>query len=249
MRTRMPFVLQATMLCLVAGTVALGTFADDADATSDAVALVTESDRISYVVGVQIGDQLSQGGLEINPDLLARGIRDVMEEKELALSDEDLQEAMMALQQKMMEAQAEMQREQMTRQREEGPKNLAAAEAFLAENGEKDGIVTLDSGLQYRVITPGEGDTPSATSRVRVHYRGTLLDGAQFDSSYDRGEPAEFLANQVIPGWQEALQLMPVGSKWQLFIPPNLAYGEAGRPSIPPNSLLIFEVELLDIVG
>ncbi len=159
-----------------------------------------------------------------------------------------MQEAMMALQKKMSEAQEEMQREMMDRQREEGGKNLVAAEAFLAENAKEDGVIVRDSGLQYRVLTEGSGDKPTADSQVRVHYKGTLLDGTQFDSSYDRGEPAQFQAGQVIQGWQEALQLMSVGSKWQLFIPPNLAYGENGRPSIPSNSLLIFEVELLEIV-
>lgn len=233
----------AALLCF--GAFAADDVADDAQAPP----ITAEADQISYIVGIQFGSTIQQLGLDINFDVLVRGMRDLVEDNELAMSEEALESAMMLLQQKMTEAQEEMQREQMTRQREEGGRNLAASNAFLAENAGEDGVVTSESGLQYRVLSEGDGDTPHAESRVRVHYRGTLMDGTQFDSSYDRGQPAEFKANQVIQGWQEALQLMPVGSKWQLFIPPNLAYGEAGRPGIPPNSLLIFEVELLEIVG
>ncbi len=242
------FLLTAFICTVVMASFSVMADDENGAAQSDKIVLETEKDRFSYIIGIQVGGSIMQGGLDLNPDVLARGIKDVVEEKELALSEEEMQEAMMALQKKMSEAQEEMQREMMDRQREEGGKNLVAAEAFLAENAKEDGVIVRDSGLQYRVLTEGSGDKPTADSQVRVHYKGTLLDGTQFDSSYDRGEPAQFQAGQVIQGWQEALQLMSVGSKWQLFIPPNLAYGENGRPSIPSNSLLIFEVELLEIV-
>ncbi len=231
-------------------TASFTVMADDQNETpqNDKIVLETEKDRFSYIIGVQVGGSIMQGGLDLNPDMLARGIKDIVEDNELAMSEEEMQEAMMALQKKMSEAQEEMQREMQDRQREEGGKNLAAAQAFLEKNATEEGVIVRDSGLQYRVLTEGSGDMPTADSQVRVHYKGTLLDGTQFDSSYDRGEPAQFRAGQVIQGWQEALQLMAVGSKWQLFIPPGLAYGESGRPGIPPNAMLIFEVELLEIV-
>lgn len=244
MKSIVSVLLLSAALCVGAVTMFTTAHADDAAETPEKSKAVLESemDRYSYAIGVQVGGSIMQGDIELNPEALTQGIIDVIENKELALSDMEIEETMMALQQKMMEAHA-------TAQREEGGKNLTAAQAFLAENADAEGVITLDSGLQYRVLTEGSGDKPQADSQVRVHYRGTLLDGTQFDSSYDRGEPAQFQANQVIQGWQEALQMMPVGSKWQLFVPPNLAYGEAGRPSIPANSLLIFEVELLEIVG
>jgi FKBP-type peptidyl-prolyl cis-trans isomerase FklB len=129
----------------------------------------------------------------------------------------------------------------------QGEKNKKEGEAFLAENKKKDGVKTLPSGLQYKVLAEGKGKTPKATDTVTVHYRGTLTDGTEFDSSYKRNQPASFPVNGVIKGWTEALQLMKEGSKWQLFIPASLAYGEPGRPGIPPNSVLIFDVELISV--
>ena len=161
--------------------------------------------------------------------------------KRREMTAEEIAETMQAFQQQQM---AKMQEEQAAA----GAKNAEAGEAFLAENGKQEGVVTTDSGLQYKVVTKGDGAKPKADDLVSVHYKGTLLDGKEFDSSYKRGEPAEFGVNQVIPGWTEALQLMPVGSKWELVIPADLAYGPGGAGGdIGPNSTLQFEVELLEI--
>ena len=157
------------------------------------------------------------------------------------LSEEEMRTVMTAFQKEMAAKQAEMMKSQ-------GEKNKKEGEAFLAENKKKEGVKTLASGLQYKVIKEGTGKTPKATDKVSTHYQGTLIDGTEFDSSYKRGEPATFPVNGVIPGWTEALQLMKVGSKWQLFVPSKLAYGEKGAgPIIGPNAVLIFTVELLAI--
>jgi FKBP-type peptidyl-prolyl cis-trans isomerase len=156
------------------------------------------------------------------------------------MTDEEMQATMEALRN---EVRANMEK----KQREAAEANKAKGEAFLAENKEKEGVKTLPSGLQYKILKEGKGEKPKATDIVVTQYRGTLVDGTEFDSSYKRNEPASFPVNQVIPGWTEALQLMPKGSKWQLFVPANLAYGEMGPPPIGPNSTLIFEVELVDI--
>jgi FKBP-type peptidyl-prolyl cis-trans isomerase len=148
----------------------------------------------------------------------------------------------------MRDALTALQGEMSAKRNAAGDQNLKDGQVLLEKNKAEAGVVALPSGLQYKVLTEGTGPRPKATDKVKTHYRGTLIDGTQFDSSYDRGEPATFGVGGVIKGWTEALQLMPVGSKWKLWIPANLAYGEAGRPSIPPNSTLIFEVELLEIV-
>jgi FKBP-type peptidyl-prolyl cis-trans isomerase len=154
-----------------------------------------------------------------------------------ALSDQEMQDAMMSLQKEMQNKAAEL-----------GVKSKKEGEDFLAANKSKEGVKTTASGLQYKVLKEGKGPKPKSTDTVKVHYRGTLLDGTEFDSSYKRGEPVEFPLDQVIKGWTEGLQLMPAGSKYQFWIPANLAYGEPGNRGIPPNSTLIFEVELLEIV-
>lgn len=190
-----------------------------------------------YAVGMQLGELLKRTGIELDSAVLFPAIEDAVKNRKPALSDEEMQAVSMNVQQKMKE-----------RMESQAGENLKAAEEFLAKNASAEGVVTTASGLQYIVETPGSGEKPTADSKVRVHYKGSLLDGTEFDSSYKRGEPAEFKASQVIKGWTEALQLMPVGAKYKLFIPPALGYGPQGNQRIPGNSLLIFEVELLEIV-
>jgi FKBP-type peptidyl-prolyl cis-trans isomerase len=209
-------------------------------AEKSAVALNDEVDRLSYILGVQIGKSLKQLDTEIRMEVFTGAIQDVLAGRAPAMSEEEIQKAMAEFQTKMVAQQKE-------KRAKDGEQNIAAAKAYLEENGKKEGVVTLPSGLQYKVITEGAGEKPKETDTVSVHYKGTLIDGTQFDSSYDRNEPATFALNQVIKGWTESLQLMPVGSKWQVVIPPDLGYGEMGNRSIPPNALLIFEVELLEI--
>ncbi|NLE29099.1 MAG: FKBP-type peptidyl-prolyl cis-trans isomerase [Phycisphaerae bacterium] len=203
-------------------------------------AFANEKDQVSYALGFQIGNDLKSNNIDINVDVFAKAIKDVMGDKKLAMSQEEIITALTNFQQKMR-AQAEANLKEM------GEKNLAEAKAFLETNAKKEGVKTLPSGLQYKVIKSGTGETPQATDKVKVNYVGKFLNGQEFDSSYKRGEPAEFNADQVIPGWTEALTMMKEGDKWELYIPPSLGYGEMGRGPIPPNSLLIFEVELLDV--
>ena len=210
------------------------------------VKLITALDSVSYGVGTDVGHNLKmnldQAGLDsLNKDALFAGMRDAMDSIERHSSEK----VKAAVQTYMMEAQKTM----MAKQQAEADALSAVGQTFLAENGKKPGVVTTASGLQYEVLQMGKGPKPTAEQTVKVHYKGTLINGKQFDSSYDRGEPAEFPVNAVIPGWTEALQLMPVGSRWKLVIPSQLAYGERGAGAdIPANSTLIFEVELLDIV-
>jgi FKBP-type peptidyl-prolyl cis-trans isomerase FklB len=205
--------------------------------------LKTLKDQASYAIGLNIGQSMKGQGVDVNPDLVAQGIRDILTGAKPALNDQQIQEVMTAFAQ---QAQAAAE----ARAKVEGEKNQKDADAFLAANKAKEGVKTLPSGLQYRVLKAGTGRKPTATDTVTTHYTGKLLNGEVFDSSVARGEPASFPVNRVIPGWTEALQLMPVGSKWELFIPANLAYGPQGQPgAIPPNAMLVFEVELLDIKG
>lgn len=203
--------------------------------------LATAKDSLSYSFGLQIGESIKIGADNIDMDALVKGIRDGMSEQEKMLTKEQVQDNFSKFQQIMTTKFQEDQK----RKAEEG---IMKGEEFLKENGQKEGVVTLPSGLQYKIIEPGSGPSPKATDQVVVHYRGRLLDGTQFDSSYDRGQPATFGVNQVIKGWTEALQLMNAGAKWELYIPSSLAYGTRGAgQAIPPNSTLIFEVELLEI--
>lgn len=198
----------------------------------------TLEEKISYTIGVQIGQQLNQDDLAIVPDHFLAGVLDSLEEKELKLTEEEQQNTMIALQERL-----QAKREEMA-----AAKNVENAK-FFEDNGKKDGVVTTDSGLQYKVLEEGKGEKPQLNDTITAHYHGTLLDGTVFDSSVDRGSPASFPVNRVIAGWTEALQLMPVGSKWRLFVPSDLAYGERGTQGGPigPNTPLIFDVELLSI--
>ncbi len=201
-------------------------------------------DRASYSIGVNMGLSLAaQAGPAVDIDLeyLFEGIRHGMDKSETLLTEQEMTATFQELQQALTAKQEEL-------RREAGEKNAREGAEFLAENGKRPEVTTLPSGLQYEALTEGTGEKPTASSRVSVHYEGRLVDGTVFDSSIQRGAPATFAVGGVISGWTEALQLMPVGSKWKLYIPSELAYGERGSPpKIGPNSTLIFEVELLSI--
>ncbi len=199
-----------------------------------------EKSRVSYAIGMMLGHNWQQQGLEVDPEIAARAIKDIQSGGATLLSQTEMQETLTAFQKEFKVKQQKIQEEKAI-------KNKAEGADFLAANKAKPGVVTLPDGLQYTVLTEGSGAMPQADNVVSVHYRGTLLDGTEFDSSYKRGQPAQFPVNGVIRGWTEALQLMKTGSKWKLFIPSDLAYGENGQRSIPPNSVLIFEVELLSV--
>jgi FKBP-type peptidyl-prolyl cis-trans isomerase FklB len=200
----------------------------------------TPKEKNSYMLGVNLGKQLKQNDVDIDYDVYMQGLKDAIGGQE-KLSEDQFREAMMAFQQEIRE-------KSMAKRKVESDKARKAGEDFLAENKKKEGIVTTDSGLQYKIDTKGTGKKPTTADTVVCNYRGTLIDGTEFDSSYKRGQPAEFPVTGVIKGWTEALQLMPVGSKWKLFIPSNLAYGENGSPpKIPGGAALIFEIELIEI--
>jgi FKBP-type peptidyl-prolyl cis-trans isomerase FklB len=212
------------------------------NASEKNVKLETQKDKVSYSIGMNFGRNIKRDSVEVNPQALLRGIMDASVDSAARLmSDAQVQETMTAFQQ-------DLQKKQQENARMAGEKNRAEGDAFLAANSKKPGVTTLPSGLQYRVITQGAGKKPMASSTVTTHYVGRLINGTEFDSSIKRGQPATFPVNGVIRGWTEALQLMGVGSKWELVIPPALAYGEAGAGGvIPPNAVLVFEVELLSI--
>ena len=204
--------------------------------------LETEAQQASYAIGLNYGRQLVPAADHIDMDAMREGLRDGMTEAEPRLSAEEIQEVMTAFNETLT---AEMQ----ARQEAEGAANREEGRAFLAENAEREEVVVTESGLQYEVIEEGDGPSPEPDDRLRIHYRGTLLDGTEFDSSYERGEPAEFGVSQVIPGFSEGLQLMSVGGHYRLYIPSDLAYGTRGSPpAIGPDATLIFEVELLEIL-
>lgn len=206
----------------------------------------SDEERNGYVLGAMIADDMvnrvRRMGYDAPDDAIARGFTEWVTKKAV-LTKEEVQKAFAVLQSEVNKKKEEERKEALT-------KNKAAGEKFLAENAKKEGVVTLPSGLQYKALKTGTGEKPKADDTVICNYRGTLIDGTEFDSSYTRGQPARFAVNRVIKGWTEALQLMPIGSKWELYIPSNLAYGEAGSPPrIGPNSTLVFEVELLGVAG
>ena len=205
-----------------------------------AIELDTDEKKLGYIIGMDIGKSLREQGTEIDLDSLMDAVRSTYNGEELAMTTE---EAAQVRKEYIEKRQAEQAAEAAVA----GESNLIAGQKFLAENATKEGVQTTASGLQYKVITMGDGAKPVATDTVKVHYRGTLLDGTEFDSSYARNEPISFGLNRFIAGWTEGVQLMPVGSKFMFYIAPDLAYGAGGGGPIPPNSTLIFEVELLDI--
>ena len=203
--------------------------------------LKDQRDKISYTVGVDIGNSLKKLPVEVNLAIVVRGITDAVSANTLMMTEEEIRETTMALQKELMAKHAEQ-------MKVVGEKNKKEGEMFLAANKKKEGVITLPDGLQYRVLKAGTGKTPTDDDTVTVHYRGTLTDQTEFDSSYRRGQPATFPVKGIILGWREALKLMKEGAKWEIFIPPDLAYGESGAGGqIGPNATLIFEVELISI--
>ncbi len=227
------------MKSYIISTVALGLFVG-AVCAQDKPDLKDPTQRASYAIGADIANNFKRQGLDVDPKALAAGLADGYAGK-LSLTEAEMREA-------LTKFRTEMMGKMEAKQKVDGDKNLKEGEAFLAANAKAPGVKVLPSGLQYKVIKSGTGKSPKATDRVKVHYHGTLIDKSVFDSSVERGQPATFGVNEVIPGWTEVLQLMKEGDKWQVFIPSKLAYGErAMPPKIGPNSTLIFEVELLSI--
>jgi FKBP-type peptidyl-prolyl cis-trans isomerase FklB len=212
--------------------------------TAAPLTLKTQKDKFSYALGMNTGKRMAESlqkqSVPFDPAILVRGLKDALAGGKTLLTDEEAQATIKAVGD-------ELRAKQQAQMKEAGETNKKEGDAFLAANKTKEGVVTLPSGLQYKILKEGTGPKPAATDSVVCNYQGQLVNGTEFDSSYKRGQPSTFPVNGVIKGWTEALQLMGVGSKWQLVIPPDLAYGEPGRPGIGPNSVLIFEVELLSI--
>jgi FKBP-type peptidyl-prolyl cis-trans isomerase FklB len=203
---------------------------------ADAVTLKTKKEKLSYIIGVQTANDMKRQAIDVDPAILTKGLQDAMLGNKLLISDQEAKDFMAAFQKERVEERKKL-----------GEKNKQEGTIFLAENKKKEGVKTLPSGLQYKVIKEGTGKMPKASDTVVTQYKGTLLNGTEFDSSYRRNEPATFPVNGIIRGWAEALLLMKEGSKWELFVPPELAYGEQGAGPIGPNATLIFEVELVSV--
>lgn len=232
--------IPAAIICTSLITV-LSACNDQANAQSEAIKFDNQSSKVGYSIGMQMGSQIVKIKDEISEEALIMGIKDSLAGKQPQLPMDKMQAAMQEFQKTMME-------KEKAKQLAKSSTNVAEGKKFLAENKSKDGVTTTKSGLQYKILKAGEGTSPSATDTVVTHYTGTLIDGKVFDSSYTRNSPATFPVNGVIKGWTEALQLMKVGSKWQLFIPSELAYGKRGAGAdIGPDQVLIFEIELLEI--
>jgi FKBP-type peptidyl-prolyl cis-trans isomerase FklB len=219
-------------------------------AADTATPFKSDKEKLSYSIGMDIGQNLKRSQVEVDPETLSKGLKDFLNGGKTLLTEEQKREVMTNFQKDMREKQMarmkEQQKEQQEKSKETGDKNKKEGEAFLAENKKKPGVITTPSGLQYKVITMGTGPKPKTNDTVITHYRGTFIDGKEFDSSYKRGEPFVTPVTRVIKGWTEALMMMPVGSKWQLVIPPDIAYGQGGM-GIPPNSVLQFDMELIGI--
>jgi FKBP-type peptidyl-prolyl cis-trans isomerase FklB len=212
------------------------------------IVLKTDKDKVSYAIGADLANKLKVSSIDVDATVLSRAIKDVLTGGKPAMTDDEVHAKLMELTKQLQAKQQESKAKQAEADKVTGEKNRKDGEAFLAANKSKEGIVILPSGLQYKILKTGDGPKPTASDTVSCNYRGTLIDGKEFDSSYKRGQPASFPVGGVIKGWTEALQLMPVGSKWQLFLPADLAYGDRqAGPDITPGSTLIFEVELLSI--
>ena len=226
-------VLLASLLCIL--------IASPRVSAQKKTALKTQKDKVSYIIGTDIGTTLKKQSIDINTDVLLRGIKDAIAGNKYALNEQEIQEVMTAYRQEMMAKQSE-------KFAKASEANKKAGETFLEANKKKDSVKVLPSGLQYKVIAEGTGKMPTINDTVTTNYRGMLIDGTEFDNSYKRNEPATFAVKGVIAGWTEALQLMKAGSKWQLFIPPQLAYGDRGSGQlIGPSATLIFEVDLISV--
>lgn len=209
--------------------------------TATVLTLKTQKDKVSYALGANLGMNLHKQSVDVDAAIIIRGLKDALAGGKLLLTDDEARAALTQLQ-------TDLRNKQMEQAKAASELNKKEGSNFLTENKTKEGVVTLPSGLQYKVLTEGTGPKPTATDTVTCNYRGTLLSGKEFDSSYKRGQPASFPVTGVIKGWTEALQLMPVGSKWQIFLPSDLAYGDRGAgPDIGPGATLIFEVELVSI--
>ncbi len=210
--------------------------------------LATKKGKLSYALGLDLGRQLQKMSVDIDPAVFAQGMKDSMPGGKPALTDDEVRRAISEMQTEQQAKMQKLQAERAAANKALAEKNKKEGQAFLAENKTKPGVVALPSGLEYKILKEGTGPKPTAEDTVVCHYRGTLINGTEFDSSYQRGEPVTFPVKGVIKGWSEALRLIPVGSKWQLFIPADLAYGEQGFPGkIEPGSTLIFELELISI--
>jgi FKBP-type peptidyl-prolyl cis-trans isomerase FklB len=233
--------MKLNRLFVVAAFLAAGIAGVQAAATDPNVTFKSDQEKLSYALGCQIGNSLKAQETALDLPMLTQGLTQVLNGQTPSLSEDQIKQTIMAWQ-KDVQARMEQKR------KEQGEKNLIEGKAFLEANAKKEGVKVLASGLQYKVLKDGTGKIPVSTEKVKVNYRGTLTNGTEFDSSYKRNQPAEFPVTGVIKGWVEALQLMKEGTKWEIYVPAALAYGESGRPSIPPNSVLVFEIELLEIV-
>ncbi|MCP8900460.1 FKBP-type peptidyl-prolyl cis-trans isomerase [Gilvimarinus xylanilyticus] len=231
--------LMTGMLCSAA--ILAGCNQGDAEKeTTKEVQLQTLEQKVNYAIALNMANNFKQREVPIEVDAFTQALKDVRDGTDPRLSEEEMQETMQTFQEQQMELQQQ-------RQKEIADKNKADGEKFLSDNAAKEGVEMTESGLQYKVLEEGDGIQPAAEDTVTVHYEGRLIDGTVFDSSYERGNPATFGLNQVIPGWTEGLQLMETGSKYELYIPSDLAYGPGGNQGIPPNSTLVFQVELLEV--
>ena len=224
-------------LMLAMGMASVVSFTASADTVK---VLENDQEKVSYSFGLVLGKRMQNDLPDLNVDVFMQGVKDAIENKAPLLNDEEVADVLSTFQR-------DMQQQQMEKVQEIADKNQKIGEEFLAKNKDKEGVVTLESGLQYKVLTEGKGPQPGSSDVVKVHYTGSLISGEVFDSSVERGEPVTFPLNGVIAGWTEALQLMPTGSKWQLYIPSELAYGTNGNRSIGPNETLLFDVELISI--
>ena len=207
---------------------------------SDNSVFKNQKDKVSYAIGLDVGGTLRKQSIDVDPNVFLQGLKDALANSKPQMSDEEIRATMTQLQ-------TDMRARQEQKMKEAAETNKKEGDAFLAANKSKEGVVTLPDGLQYKIMSPGAGPKPTAADTVVCNYRGTFINGTEFDSSYKRNQPATFQLGGVIKGWTEALQLMPVGSKWQLFIPPDLAYGPSGKGPIGPETTLVFEVELVSI--